>query len=349
MKRISYLARLLFLVPIIVVLTFCSEDSPTNPEIDTRKLNEAFVQAGQIPGLKSLVVLKDNVILGEQYWRSGGSENPHDVRSVTKSVVGLLIGIAIDKGYLKSVDQTMGEFISPLAPGMSVDKKNITIRHLLTMSSGFSGNELANVSDYNNWIYSANQVQYLVNKQLAAVPGQRFNYDSAALHLLSVILTSATKMSTENFAKQYLFAPLEINFNYWEKDHQGFNNGAAGLNITPHDMVKIGQLINNRGTYNGKRIVSEEWIDQTAATQINTNNAQMYGPGYGFCLWIGQNNKGSYAFANGYGGQFIVVVPKLNLVVTATNEWSGVATSTANSNWSGTLRLIMDSIVQSFE
>jgi CubicO group peptidase (beta-lactamase class C family) len=155
-------------------------------------------------------------------------------------------------------------------------------------------------------------------------------------------------MSTLEFARKYLFDPLGININYWEQDHQGYYNGAAGLNITPHDMIKIGELILNRGIYNGKQVVPAEWIDQSIKTQISTNNAQPFGPGYGYCLWTGQNANGSYAWANGYGGQFIVIVPSLKLVVVATNEWSSVNGDTANSRWYNTISLIMNNIVRAF-
>ena len=348
MKNISNYFKRLLIISSIIAFTSCSKDSPSEPEIDAVKLNDAFAQAGQIMGIKSLAVAKDGVIIKEQYFNTGGPDKTHDVRSVTKSVTGILIGIAIDKGYLKSPDQTIGEFISPLIPGMSSEKENIKIRDLLTMSSGFSGNELANVSEYNNWIISPNQVQTLVNRALVAQPGQIFNYNSAALHLLSVIITRATNMKTQDFAEQYLFDPLGITQYYWETDNQGYNNGAAGLNITPHDMIKIGQLILNRGEYNGQRIVSPGWVDQSTVTQISTNNAQKYGPGYGFCWWTGQNDKGNYAFANGWGGQFIFVIPSLKLVVSATNNWSGYSESNADNDWVNTIDLIMGSIIPSF-
>jgi len=114
-------------------------------------------------------------------------------------------------------------------------------------------------------------------------------------------------------------------------------------------MIKIGQLVLNRGEYEGKRIVSTKWINQMISIQISTNNSQPYGPNYGYCWWVGQNEKGNHAFANGWGGQFIVVVPSLKLFVTATNEWSGVSTSIANAQWSRTINLIIESIVTAFK
>ena len=313
-------SEMLLLVLVLIIFNGCKQNSVNPPEVDNQKLNDAFNQAASFSELQSLVVSRNGVIIKEQYYRTGGANVPSDVRSVTKSITSLLIGIAIDKGILKSVDQPIGEFISPLVAGLSADKAAITIRDLLTMSSGFEWNELDNVIEYSNWWIAPNQVQDLINRSLIAQPGQVFDYNSAALHLLSVILTRASNMKTQDFAQKYLFDSLGTTISYWETDNQGYNNGAAGINITPHDMIKIGQLILNNGTYNGKRIVSSEWIEQTIKFQITTNNALAFGPGYGYCWWIGQNVQGNYAFALGFGGQFIVVAPRLNLVVASNKQ-----------------------------
>jgi CubicO group peptidase (beta-lactamase class C family) len=155
-------------------------------------------------------------------------------------------------------------------------------------------------------------------------------------------------VNTLAFAKQYLFTPLGIGDRNWQVDKQGYHNGGAGLKITPHDMVKIGQLILNRGEYNGKRIISQQWIDETISSKISTNNSMAFGPNYGFCWWTGSNQKGNYVFANGWGGQFIVVVPSMKLVVVATNQWSGVTSSVANDQWYKTMDLILSRVLTAF-
>jgi CubicO group peptidase (beta-lactamase class C family) len=345
MKRTLYL--IISILIYFSVFTSCSksiDETESSITPDGKSLDEAFTQAKQIANLKSLVVFHGGNIVREEYFRNGSADAAHDVRSVTKTVVGLLVGIAIDKGYIKSIDQPIGDFLSPIAGNISLEKAAIKIRHLLTMSSGFQWEELIS-SGYNDWITSPNQMQYLLNKPLVYQTGQTFTYNSAGVHLLSIIITQATQMSTVSFAKQYLFEPLGIGDRNWEVDKQGYCNGGAGLRITPHDMIKIGRLILNCGEYNGNRIVSTAWIDQSILSQISTNNAQPYGPSYGYCLWIGQNEKGNYAFANGWGGQFIVIHPNLELVASATNEWSGVTTSVANDQWYRTISLIMTKII----
>jgi len=346
-KSTLILLRLITIVFILLLNISCSDNTPLESpsKIDFAKLNSAFFEADQLSNLKSLVVSHNGEIIKEKYSGTGGADAAHDVRSVTKSVIGLLTGIAIDKGIIHSVDETIGQYLIPLAGNISAEKSNIRIRDLLTMSSGFDWEELVSVSGYTNWFSSANQVLYLLDKQLISPPGQSFTYNSAALHLLSVIISRASGMPASEFAKKYLFEPLDIGERLWQTDHQGFNNGGAGLQITPHDMIKIGQLIIDKGEYQGRRIVSAEWIDRLSTPKISTNNSMNFGPDYGYCWWIGSNARGSYLFANGWGGQFIVVVPYLKLVVVATNQWSGLTSSVANEQWYRTLNLILSAIL----
>ena len=351
MKNIKHLIKPIILVLFLIIPISCSKEHSTQPApaptptYNNQELNDAFTLAGTFTGLKSLVVSQNGIIIKEVYFGSGGADVPHDVRSVTKTVTSLLVGIAVREGYIHSVDETLGE-ISTAVPA---DKANIKIHDLLTMSGGFSWNELSSISEYNNWIYSPNQVNYILNRALAFQPGQVFTYNSAALHLLSAGITLTSNMSTLEFARKYLFNDMGISISYWEQDRQGIYNGAAGLNISPHDMVKIGNLILNRGMYNGKQIVPAEWIDQATQTQISTNNSQPYGPGYGYGIWVGQNNKGNYAWANGFGGQFIVIVPSRKLVIVATNEWSSVSGDIANSRWSNTINMIINNVLNAFD
>lgn len=328
----------------------CNKDSVNAPqtEADSLKITNAFIKAAQIESIKSLVIWHQGEIVKESYFDKGTSSSPHDVRSVTKSVISLLVGIAIDKKYINSVDQSINDFLQPLGYILTPGQKAITIRHLLTMSSGIEWYESTSVSEYNNWINAPNQVKSLLDRNMSAKPGEVFNYNSAALHLLSVIITQSAKMNTLEFANKYLFSLLGITITKWELDKQGFVNGGAGLYISPNEMVKIGALIANDGRYNNEQIVSAQWIKTSISNFSSTNNANPYGSSYGYAWWTGNNTKCSYAFANGWGGQFIFVVPELKLVVTATNTWSGVGTTKANEHWMQTINIIMNDILPAF-
>jgi CubicO group peptidase (beta-lactamase class C family) len=330
---------------LVMVCISCKKDSPTSQGSTSSQLDDAFSSAAQIPNLRSLVVFKDNRIVREEYFGGCDSNSLFDVRSNTKSIMATLMGIAIDKGFIHSENDTIGFYLRSLDVTIDSVKANIKIRDLLSMTSGFSGNELANVSDYNNWFNSSNQVTYTLHTSMANQPGQVFNYISGIAHLTSAILTQATGMSTLQFARQYLFHPLGIADHYWQSDKQGIYNGGAGLNLTAHDMIKIGELYLKNGEYDGVRVISQAWTDKAASFKISTNNAQPFGPSYGYFWWRGNIHGHDYFWANGYGGQFIVVVRDINLVVSATNIWSGIATGTANQQWYNTLDIIMNKII----
>ena len=295
-----------------------------------------------------IIVCKDGQIISERYFPSGDSASTHDIRSVTKSVMSTLIGIAIDKGFIQSENENIVNYLHSLDNHIDEAKVNIKISDLLSMSSGIEGSDLTNVSEYEDWHHAPNQLMYTLSKPLIHQPGEVFAYNSGASHLLSIILTQATGISTFEFAKKYLFQPLSIADHQWEQDKQGNYNGSAGLCLTPHDMIKIGQLYLNKGMYNGKRIVSEEWINKASTVKITTSNIEPFGPSYGYLWWIGNTHGHYYFFANGYGGQFIVVCPYLNLIVVATYNWAGIDSATANQHWYSTLDSIINKIILAY-
>jgi CubicO group peptidase (beta-lactamase class C family) len=329
-------------------LASCARQAAAQAASSDPRLGASLEAARGLEGLSSLVVCVGGRVVGELY-PSGGPETLHDLRSVTKTVTGLLVGIAVDKGIIKSIDQPISDYLGPFPKGTSPGVPGIAIRHLLTMSSGFAWDELGRASAYNSWAAAPDQVAFALARPLASRPGADFAYDSPALHLLSAILSRASGMNTEDFARRYLFEPLGIANFAWETDSQGISNGAAGLELSPRDMVALGRLILGEGEYEGKRIVSAGWLRQARSQRIGTRGAQPYGPGYGFCLWTGKIRGRDYAFANGYGGQFIVIVPSLGLVAYATNDWKGVPGPAANERWLRTIRLIMEELLPAFE
>jgi CubicO group peptidase (beta-lactamase class C family) len=213
------------------------------------------------------------------------------------------------------------------------------------MCSGISGDELTYPSEFNTWAGAPDQLTYTLGLPMAGQPGVTFYYSTGASHLASAILTQATGMSTFQFAKQFLFQPLGIEDHDWITDKRGIYYGGAGLSLTPQDMIKFGELYLNKGLCKGIQVVSEEWINKATSFKISTNNIQPFAPTYGYFWWSGNINHHSYYFANGYGGQFIVIVPDLKLIVVATNKWSGIQSSTANEQWYKTIEMIINKII----
>jgi len=321
--------------------------SPTKPD----QLDAAYARARLEPNLKSLVVARNGSILRAEYFNGGGPDTPEYIWSVTKSALALAVGAALDAGCLTSLDQTLGELLGP-AVVTDPAKAGITLRHLLTMSSGIDFPEAASWSGgpsvYGAWIESPDQVAFVMARALTAQPGTRFEYGSGTIHLASVALTRACGTSTAAFAQEHLFAPLGIPARSWEVDRQGYNNGGAGLSLTPMDMLAIGTMVLDDGRYQGRQIVSSAWVQAMTRMQIATP-AGSATPGYGYGWWVGQTTAGdAFCLANGWGGQFIFFVPAKRLVVTTANNTVGLTRQTTLDQWQRVFQIIYSQILPSF-
>lgn len=315
-------------------------------EINTRLLDSAFAAARQQANLTSLVVARGGTVDRQEYFNGGGAAVPQDVRSVTKSVVSLLVGIALDRACLRSLDQTLGELLGSSAP-TDAAKRAITLRQLLTMTSGLGGDELANVALYNQWAAAPDQLTYVWDLPLVATPGSQFNYYSPGYYVVSRILTANCGQSTADLARDALFVPLGIGARAWEADAKGFINGGAGLSLTPLDMVAIGNLVLANGQAGSARVVSSAWMQAATTTKVATT-AMPPASGYAYGWWTGTASGAGFIMATGWGGQFIVIVPSKQLVVTAASRWQGIGTSVANAQWRAVADIITQGVVRAY-
>ena len=289
--------------------------------MDFAKLSiaDAFIRE-RLPDAYSLLVVRNGYLVFEKYYSLGGPDKYEPIHSVTKSVTATLIGIALEKGYLKNVDQKITDclpayFTDDLDPG----KKKITIEHLLTMSAGFKWYDWG--SDLYDFLWSEDPARYAINRPLVNDPGTVFTYNSSISHLLSVILTNATVNTTLDFADQHLFRPLGIHKRYWRSDIQGYYYGGFGLALSARDLAKIGFLYLNKGYWDGRSIVPEAWVTASTRQQIRSNMHPVYGPfAYGYQWWVKDVDGLSSYRAWGRRGQYIVVVPKSDLVIAVTSD-----------------------------
>src|SRR5210317_1834236 len=243
---------------------------PEQQGMDSAKLliADEFIQ-NRLADAFSLLIVKNGYLVFEKYYSWGSPEKYAVVHSVTKSVTSALIGIALDKGYLNSVDQKLIEFFPEYITDESDPrKKEISLKHLLTMSAGFRWNDRG--PSMRNWYYSSDWVKFAVQLPQENNPGDIFNYNSSTSHLLSVILSKSTKTSTLDFAKQNLFEPLGIQSAYWHQDPQGYYIGGFGLGLSARDLAKFGFLYLNNGYWNGQSIVSASWVKESTGQQIQT-------------------------------------------------------------------------------
>ncbi len=317
--------------------------SPGDAGMSAVLLERANARAAAIPRMRSLLVLRKGKLIVERYYGGTTDRTLFDVRSVTKSIVSTLAGIALDRGKIDSLGESIGEYIRSAAEIVPPDVGALTFRHLLTMSGGFEWHETGGDA-YGNWISSGDHIQYLLDQPIVDEPGTTFNYNSAAVHLLGVALQNAVGMSLPEFADNYLFGRIGIDRLTWESLPGDYVNAGAGLDLRSRDLARIGQLFLQKGISGGHAIVPESWVAK--ATSPRYDRLPSFGPltavNYGYLWWIEQGQPEPAFMAWGYGGQFIYVVPDLDLVVVTTTHWGGLS---ADSGSSGIEAQVLDIIV----
>jgi len=249
----------------------------------------------------------------------------HDMRSASKSVISLLIGIAIDHKLIASADEPVLKFFPEYAALKSPGWDNITLRHLLTMSSGIKWDENRAWTDPANdephLSTEADPLRYVLAKPIAAPPDATWTYNGGGTELLGSIIERATGKKLEDFAREALFDPLGISDWEWKAYQNGKIASAGGVRMRPRDAAKIGQLVLNHGAWNGRQIVSADWLARSVEPRFQAIG-YFSGFYYGYQWWLGRTLSGGkdvkWVAAQGLGGQRIYIVPELDLVVVTT-------------------------------
>jgi CubicO group peptidase (beta-lactamase class C family) len=291
----------------------------------------------------SFVIVRNGYIVAENYPLPVDTNFLHHIHSCTKSVTSILVGIAIDKGIITSKNDTLLNYFRDFKIKNSDSlKQSITLHHALSMSmgqnwkDGIGGKDLIEMVDHQpNWN------QFILDAPMLFKPGTEFNYSCGATQLLSAIIQRESKMKTKDFAKEFLFDPLGIRTFTWDYivSPEGITPGAWGLFMRTRDMAKIGYLFLNNGLWDGKQIVSKEWVEKSIKKQISTGENR---DSYGYQWWILNGyHKFAYTARGWYGDHyaFITVVPYYDLVVAIAGE---IPNELAN-------KIIKDYIIRSIE
>jgi CubicO group peptidase (beta-lactamase class C family) len=289
-----------------------------------------------------VVIIRHGRLIYERYfagrdWRfttplgdvSFDAGTKHDIRSISKSVTSLLVGIALDRGLLTDLDTPVFSFFPEYEDLRTPEKDRITLRHLLTMSSGLAWHE-TNVAwtlsnTFMQMSFAPRADRFVLAQPLAAPPGSVFNYNSGSVDLLGVILRKVSGKRLDEFAKEALFDPLGIEDWEW----RGFSgvdpDAAAGLRLRPRDLAKIGQLLLERGKWGRRQIVSSSWIEDSIIPRLSSNDECDRAEGitsYGYLWWLGrsppEHPERDMIIGAGKGGQRVVILPRLNAVLVIT-------------------------------
>lgn len=283
------------------------------------------IMNGQFQGIHSLLIVKNGVLVHEAYFEDHERNSLQTVYSITKSVSSALIGIAIDRGLIDSVEDTVLSFF-PQYNYQDPNKQKINLSHILTLTSGLSWDEKTYpYSDSRNtetqMVATGDWMKFVLERPMQSDPGTEWVYNTGSVHLLSGIIKHTSGMHSDEFAEQHLFEPLDIQAYEWNKDPQGYPcTGATlqGLRLKLRDTAKFGYLFLNNGMWNDQQVIPDTWVEESTRKHFNmeTNRA------FGYLWWIGSltvnGREIPHFYAAGYGGQTIHIVPELDLMIVLT-------------------------------
>ncbi|KNF10023.1 beta-lactamase class C and other penicillin binding protein [Gottschalkia purinilytica] len=306
-------------------------------DIDFEKIKLAMDEVKKLENINSFLLIKDGYLIIEDYYNGCNKDTLNIINSVTKSIISSLIGIVIDKGFIKGINERIIDYF----PRHNIDE-SLTIRHLLTMTAGFEwGSHNINEPLLENMYESNNWIEFILNVPIDKEKIGVFQYNSGVSHILSNIITIASGMKTEEFANKYLFREIgideintvnKINKTYslrsiqwtnkeqWSKDPQGINIGGFGLMLKSRDMARLGLLYLNDGKWKDKQVISQDWIKESTKSQVKVDGIG----NYGYHWWTKERKDSNLFFALGYGGHYIMCDPNNELVVVFTCESNNI-------------------------
>jgi CubicO group peptidase (beta-lactamase class C family) len=296
--------------------------TPEEQGLDPMLVAGLYHDAAQLERLFGLLVVKNGHLIAEGYFNEGSVGQKARLQSATKSVTSALVGIALDRGCLSSVDQKMVDFFPEVA-GQITDprKKQITIRQMLQMRAGYPWEE----SDPALWdgLLSGRYVPLLEGFPLVSAPGTTFHYSNLTSNWLGIIVDRSCGSNLKSYAEEHLFSPIGAQAGEWGTDWDGHNNGCADLHLTARDMARFGLLYLNDGEYAGNQIIPSHWVHdslQTYSEHAWDNIGRFRDIGYGYQWWSARAGEHRVSFAWGHGGQLIVLVDELDMVVVVTAD-----------------------------
>lgn len=364
--------NLIWAITVLILLINCKEKKPLNlehkqelteNEIPTTTLNQLSIDSllvnnmtsklenQEYPNIHSVLIAKNGKVFYEKYFKGQdylfgkdigivqfSDSTLHDIRSLTKSIVSACVGIAIHKGYLKNVDQKIASFFPELDTLFVEEKSNWTIQHFLTMTTGLDWNENVPYDNPENdeiqMTSSQDPIKYVLSQPMINEPDEKFNYSGGATQVLAEIIIRTSKIPLDQFVKEHLFDPLEIENFEWTKYSmwEGADKFAApsGLRLTSRDLMKIGLLYRDKGNWKGSQIIPATWIQESFVSRVEFPSTVGDGNdayGYQFWMWpdLILNKEFKMVAAIGNGGQNIFWDLKNDIIVVTTagnyNKW----------------------------
>ena len=298
--------------------------TPEEQGMDAMLVAELYHNASELETLYGLLVVKNGYLIAEDYFNEGSVGQKALLQSASKSYISALVGIALDQGCLSGVDQKMVDFFPEYADQITDPrKKQITIREMLQMRAGYPDEETDQA--YLDALYWGEYPHLIVDFPLVNEPGTGFNYSNLTFNWLAIILARVCGTDLRSYAQEHLFQPTDTEVGDWLQDRDGHYIGSGGIHVIARDAAKFGWLYLNNGEYKGEQIISPDWVHDSLQTY--SENARDYGMslalreiGYGYGWWTARAGEHHFNFAWGHGGQLIVLLDKLDMVIVTTAD-----------------------------
>lgn len=293
---------------------------PAEGSLEPARLDSMLVEAERIRPLSSLLAWHRGELVLERYYRGMRADRVVNLKSVSKTLLSPLVGIALRDSLIPSVDVPLRELVPELyrrLDGSEADdprKDEIRLRHLLDMASGL---ETTSFHNYGEWAASRDWGWDQLRRPLECTPGRCYQYSTGVTHLVGIALAEATGRSLRDYAREVLFEPLDARLPTWDRSPRGYYLGGNNMALRPRDLLKVGVLYLNEGRHEGRQLVPAEWIERSWRPRFRS---PWNGMGYGHLWWASDWGGEEVFSAWGYGGQFLVVVPRLDLAVVATSS-----------------------------
>ena len=298
--------------------------TPEEMNLDPDLVEDLYQDAEDLDTLYSVLLVKNGVLVAESYFNGGSAEEKTLLQSVSKSYISALVGLAIDKGCLSSLDQKMIEFFPKLVNEIGDPrKKGIALEEMLQMRAGYPDEETD--PSYLEALYWGEYPDLIIDFPLISPPGTHFYYSNLTYNWLAIILSRACGGDLKTFAEEQIFLPMDTEVGNWLVDRDGHYIGSGGIHLRARDAAKFGQLYLDRGAYQGSQIISREWVQ--ASLRTYSEKVKDYGwgfpfrdLGYGYGWWSASVGNHDFWFAWGHGGQLIVLLDEMNLVIVTTAD-----------------------------
>lgn len=326
------------------VLRSTAASAATRPRqgLDEALLAETLTRAASLRRLHTMIVARDGAELAAEAFRGPGLDRAVNVKSISKTVLSALVGVAIDAGILKGVDQPIAPVLGDLVPAEADPRVGgITVGDLLSMRAGL---ERTSGPNYGRWVNSADWVAHALTRPFVDRPGGRMLYSTGSYHLLSAMLTRSAGRDTLVLAREWLGKPLGIDIPPWTRDPQGIYLGGNNMALSPRALVHFGEIYRNRGVWRGRRVVPARWVEASWTPRTRSPfTGHRYG--YGWFLANARGHRVNYGW--GFGGQMVYVVPDLGLTVVMTSDHTSPSGRTGYARKLHTL--LADGIVRAAE